>query len=271
MDVYRYSIYITYSAQLLFVKGSRHRILMQCRFHRCCSPSFCWVQLRGAVAPSLGVSSFSEKSRRSEENSIEVKTWRQDWGHLSSSFRRHDLTSSLSISFSIFTLYSLASWSSCQWGPLLASRTASRSIRIIQHRSSSILQWMDVLNWKQLWRSASAVSFGPTKLAMLAATSAFSCECWHQKGELAATDLRLKVQGQLFEPRCSRTSVAFCIGIGWRCLPVHQMTMIRTLRWATAATDQKGTHRAQPQLHEVERWRPELPTADQHAGNVAEH
>lgn len=192
MDVYRYSIYITYSAQLLFVKGSRHRILMQCRFHRCCSPSFCWVQLRGAVAPSLGVSSFSEKSRRSEENSIEVKTWRQDWGHLSSSFRRHDLTSSLSISFSIFTLYSLASWSSCQWGPLLASRTASRSIRIIQHRSSSILQWMDVLNWKQLWRSASAVSFGPTKLAMLAATSAFSCECWHQKGELAATDLRYK-------------------------------------------------------------------------------
>ena len=92
----------------------------------------------------------------------------------------------------IFTLYSLASWSSCQWGPLLASRTASRSIRIIQHRSSSILQWMDVLNWKQLWRSASAVSFGPTKLAMLAATSAFSCECWHQKGELAATDLRYK-------------------------------------------------------------------------------
>lgn len=184
-----YTLHIAHS-QLLFVKGSRHRILMQCRFHRCCSPSFCWVQLRGAVAPSLGVSSFSEKSRRSEENSIEVKTWRQDWGHLSNSFGRHHLDCHFfHIFLYIHLLFTIANWSSCRcW---LQERHHGLS-GIIQHRSSSILQWMDVLNWKQLWRSASAVSFGPTKLAMLAATSACSCGCWHQKGELAATDLMYK-------------------------------------------------------------------------------
>ena len=140
--------------------------------------------------------------------------------------------------------------------PLGAVASFKNGITVYQDHPASVFHL--AVNGRLELETALTISFSCLQLRMLTSEGWACCH-------------GLNVQGQLFEPHGSRTSVAFCIGTGWRCLPVHQMTMIRTLRWATAATDQKGTHRAQPQLHEVERWRPQPPTADQHAGNVADH